>query len=267
MSGDVLAFDLPLPIETVKPVIRPAGRLAPERVYESPLVTVYHGHAEDVLPLMPTESVDLIVTDPPYGVDWQSNRRKEQFDKIAYDGEGDRERIKDVLRECVRLVRQHRHLYVFGPADALDGQKVGRVVELVWNKQTLGSGDVTIPWGPSHERINFTVSKFRHAGETGKDSLPARMRDQSVLGYTRPTGTAVRHPSEKPVPLLQELIESSSAQGQLVLDPYAGVLSTAVAAILTGRRAVVCEVKREYVDLGIERIKRAEKARAAMLGI
>jgi site-specific DNA-methyltransferase (adenine-specific) len=267
VSADVLRLDTPLPIEDVQPVVRPAGRLAPERVYDSPLVTLYQGHAEDVLPLMSTESVDLIVTDPPYGVDWQSNRRAEQFDKIAYDGAGDRDTIRAVLAECVRLVRQHRHLYVFGPGDVLDGLKVSDVAELIWDKQTLGSGDVTSVWGPSHERINFTVSKHRHAGKAGKPVLPTRMRRGTVLGYTRPTGKAVRHPSEKPVPLLRELIESSSKQHELVLDPYAGVGSTGVAAVLAGRRAVLCEVNPRYCDIAIERIQKAEALVSAMNGI
>lgn len=266
MSADVLPFDVPLALPT-EPVERPAATAAPVRLYESPLATVYHGHAEDVLPLLPTESVDLILTDPPYGVDWQSKRRAEAFEKIAYDGAGDRDAIREVLRECVRIVGQHRHLYVFGPDDALDGLKVGRVVELIWNKGTLGSGDVTAPWGPSHERINFTVSKHRHAGKVGADSLPARVRAGSVLHFTRPTGKAVRHPSEKPVPLVRELVESSSRQGELVLDPYAGTGSTGVAAILAGRRTILCEVKKEYADLCVERVKKAEAALAAMNAI
>lgn len=263
----VLPFDMPLDLESVTPVVRPAGRLAPERLYESPLVTVYHGHAEDVLPLMRTESVDLVITDPPYGVENQSNRRAEKFDVIAYDGAGDRDLIRDVLRECVRIVAQQRHLYVFGPADALDGLKVSDVVELIWNKQALGSGDVTSAWGPSHERINFTVSKHRHAGKAGKPTLPTRLRKGTVLGYTRPTGRNVRHPNEKPVPLLRELVESSSKQGDLILDPYAGSGSTGVAAILTGRRAILCEVKREFAQLAADRCQKAEKAMAALAAI
>lgn len=262
----VLPFDMPLPLPA-EPVERPAATLAPVRLYESPLATVYHGHAEDVLPLLPTESVDLIATDPPYGVDWQSNRRAEKFDRIAYDGAADRDIVREVMRECVRLLRQHRHLYSFGPADVLDGLKVADVVQLVWDKQTLGSGDVTSAWGPQHELINFTVSKHRHAGKAGKPVLPTRMRKGSILGYTRPTGRNVRHPSEKPVPLMRELIESSSRQGELVLDPYAGSGSTGVAALLAGRRTVLIELDRRYADLAVERVQKAEAALAAMNAI
>jgi len=226
--------------------------------YESAFVVVHHATAEEVLPGLQTESFDLIATDPPYGVEWQSNTRAVAFDKIANDGAADRGGVAAVLRECVRLVGQNRHLYIFGPTDVLDGLKVSAVVQLVWDKCTLGSGDMTSAWGPAHESINFMVSKHRHAGKTGVASVPARLRKGSVLSFPRPTGRQVRHPSEKPVPLMRELIESSTRSGDTVLDPYAGTGSTGVAAILSGRKAVLVESHRPYVDLLIERVKTAE---------
>lgn len=233
-------------------------------IYQSELATVHHGYAEDVLPSMPKESVDLILTDPPYGVEWQSNRRTELFDMLENDGTKDRDGIRDTLTECVRLVGQNRHIYVFGPADVLDGLKVSAPATLVWDKAVIGSGDVTAAWGPAHEPITFVTSKFRHAGEAGKENVPVRMRKGSVLRFARPTGRKVRHPSEKPVPLLAELIESSTRQGDLVVDPYAGVGSTGVASVLTGRRTLLVECRREYADVAVSRIKAAESLRAQM---
>lgn len=234
---------------------------APTIAYESELVTIYHGRSEHVLPAFPKETIDLIVTDPPYGVDWQSNRRTTAFDRLDGDGAdaASRDVIRQVIEQCTRVVRQHRHLYVFGPKDVLEGLKVAEVIELVWDKVALGSGDVTSSWAPSHEMLSFTVSKYRHAGKTGATSIPTRLRRGSVLSYPRPTGRKVRHPSEKPVPLIRELLESSSRQGETVLDPFGGTCSTAVAAVLTGRRAVIVESDRRWVDLGIERVKAAER--------
>jgi len=228
--------------------------------YQSESASVYHGRAEDLLATMAKESVHLIVTDPPYGVEWRSNLRTERFDLIAGDGAhaDDRAAVRAVLEQCVRVVGQNRHLYVFGPGEVLDGLKVSEVVPMVWDKGVMGAGDRTAAWGPAHEQINFMVSKFRHAGQSGKPGVPTRLRKGTVLSYMRQTGRKVRHPSEKPVPLMRELIESSTRQGETVADVYAGTMSTAVAAILTGRKAIVCELKREYVDLGVERIKRAE---------
>lgn len=129
---------------------------------------------------------------------------------------------------------------------------------MVWDKGVVGSGDVTAPWGPQFERISFCTSKFRHAGQTGGTGVPTRMRKGTVLRFTRPTGRKVRHPSEKPVPLLAELIESSTRRGDLVVDPFAGVGSTGVAAILAGRRALLVEKDPQWMPVLIERVKRAE---------
>lgn len=245
-----------------------AARPAPKRLYESPLVTVWHGKAEDVVAAMPTESVDLIVTDPPYGVEWQSNRRKEKFERLANDTPADRDGIRAVLGECVRVVRQHRHLYVFGPTDVLEGLKVSEAVSLVWDKGTMGSGDVTAAWGPQHEPISFVVSKHRHAGKAGKSTIPTRMRKGSILSYTRPTGRNVkRHPDEKPVPLMRELIESSSRQGETVLDCYAGSGPVGVAAILSGRRAILVDEHLPHAETCVERAKAAEQVMAQANGI
>lgn len=227
--------------------------------YETELVTLYQGRAEDVLPELPTESFDLVLTDPPYGVDWQSNRRATSFGRMANDGT-DRAVVCDVMAECVRLVGQNRHLYVFGPSDALDGLKVSATAELIWDKGRMGMGDLSAAWGPAHEPITFAVSKHRHAGEKGKDALPVRLRKGSVLTFPAPTGRNVRHPSEKPLPLLRELLESSSRQGERVLDPFAGVGSTGVAAILSGRRAVLVELEPAFVTIAIDRLRAAECA-------
>lgn len=260
----VLPFEAPLPPPTPRsPALHAAGTL----LHESPSASVWWGRSEEILPHIDTESVDVITTDPPYGVDYQSNRRATAFDRIDNDTESDRETIRCILEHCVRIVRQHRHLYVFGPTDVLDGLKVAQVVPLIWDKGALGSGDVTASWAPSHEPISFTVSKFRHAGEAGKSTIPARLRKGSVLRYTRPTGRKLRHPNEKPVPLMRELLESSSRQGELVLDPFGGSMSTGVAALLTGRRCFIIESNEKWAREGAERIAETEAAIARLRGL
>ncbi|MBN9214805.1 MAG: hypothetical protein J0J04_08315 [Microbacterium sp.] len=242
------------------------ARPAPVLVHESEFATIWHGDARDVLADLATESIDLILTDPPYGVEWQSNQRKQKFTQLVGDGADadQREIVADILEHCVRVVGQHRHLYVFGPTDVLEGMKVSEIVELIWDKGVIGSGDVTAVWGPQFERISFTVSKHRHAGKAGASTLPTRMRKGSVLRFMRPTGRAVRHPSEKPWPLLAELTESSSRRGDTVLDAFAGTGGTGVAAILTGRKAILIEKDAQWIPIMVERVKRAEEiARAS----
>jgi DNA modification methylase len=236
-------------------------------VHKSERATVICGDAREVLAQREKESVDLVVVDPPYGVEFQSRMRSEQFEVLALDGAGERGGVREILEHAVRVVGQHRHLYVFGPVDVLAGLKVAEPVSLVWDKLRPGMGDLSAPWGPAHEPIAFTVSKHRHAGQAGKASLPARIRKGSVLGFGPRTGRTVRHPTEKPVPLLCELIESSSRQGELVLDPCAGSGSTGVAAVLRGRRALLVECDEKYAALAAARVRRAEGIADEMEGL
>lgn len=226
-------------------------------LFDHPQVTLYQADALDVLPAIQTESIGLCITDPPYGVEWQSGHRAEKFDQLHGDGIADRDGVRQIITQCVRVVGQNRHLYVFGPTDVLDGQKVSAITPIIWDKNTHGSGDLSAAWAPAHEQISFLTSKHRHGGQSGKEGLPNRLRKGSVLRFSRPTGRKVRHPSEKPVPLLRELIESSSRQGETVIDPCAGIGSTGVAAILSGRRAVLIEIDPQWAAAALARVRRA----------
>lgn len=225
--------------------------------YEDGDAVLYCGRWEDVLPNLPADSIDLTVADPPYGVAWQSRRRATLFEPLAgddgtFDGTG-------LLRECGRLSKRNRHVYVFGLdsfGPLLAAGLIGGETDLVWDKGCLGSGDLSLPWAPAHERILFGVFvRSKVNTDKGEGRLAARLRRSSVLRHDRPNADAVtRHPTEKPVGLLRELIESSSLLGETVLDPCAGVGSTLVAARLEGRRAIGVEVEERYCATAVERL-------------
>lgn len=228
-------------------------------IYQSRRATIVCADARDYLREITTESVDLVVVDPPYGVEWRSNLRVERFDVLDGDTQADRDGVRQILEQCVRVVGQHRHLYVFGPDDVLQGLKTTAPAPLVWDKGDAGPGDLSAPWGPAHEQLWFLVSKHRHGGKAGRDnSLTARLRKGSVMRHNRVTGRKVRHPTEKPVALIADLIESSSRAGELVLDPCAGSGSTGVAAVLRGRRALLVESHETYANLAADRVREAE---------
>lgn len=235
------------------------GPAAPVIAYQTDRVTLYAGDCADLVGTLPT--VDLIATDPPYGVKWDSGRNGGRFGPLlGDDGTLD---VPGLLGNLTRAhLRNRRHVYVFGyrPDQLTEPMQLGGTAELVWDKCSTGPGDLTQPWGPSHERITFGVRADRpsHRAEGGK--LAARLRAGSILRHQRPSGRAVnRHPTEKPVPLMGELIESSSSRGEVVLDPFAGSGSTLVAAVLTGRRAIGCELDPRYVDVACRRLADAER--------
>lgn len=224
-------------------------------------VTLYCGDCRDVLPRLAPASVHLLLTDPPYGVGFTSHgRRVEAFGPMV--GDDGTLNVEAALRSAVRVLRNGRHLYVFGTAD-LTGFPLGGRCGLIWDKGTFSGGDLDNGWAMAHEPIQFGVYVPLPAAvraRRGDGERLARLRRGSVLRYQRPSGSSVRrHPTEKPVALLRELIEMSSRPGEVVLDPFAGSGSTGVAAALEGRRALLVEVDERYCEVAADRLRRLQR--------
>jgi site-specific DNA-methyltransferase (adenine-specific) len=238
------------------------SKLTSKPVYESEYATLYCGDSRSVVLTIP-KVVSLIVTDPPYGIDYQSNQKKVKFDNIV--GDSDTDIAYEVLSSAIRKFRaDDQHMYVFGRFD-LSKLNTGRQVELIWDKVGTSMGDLSSPFYK-----NFEYIQFARGNVTRKDvyGLVERKRKGAVLRCPNITGTRSRlHPTQKPVPLLRNLLESSSVFDDVVLDPFMGVGSTGVAAILEGRRFIGIEIDRKYVDIAISRIKTAEQLWTAQRGV
>jgi len=221
---------------------------------------LYLGDCLEILPTL-TITADLIVTDPPYGINFVSNRGietgtrpQQRFSKIKGDENTDMGRSGVVA--ALRYLRPRRHFYVFGSWRASDfPDNAGGNTELIWDKTELGIGDLSVPWGAQHETIFFAVNTVSAAQRRqGDGNGAARLRRGTVLRYQRRIGKQNRsHPTEKPVSLLRELIESSSRQGELVLDPFVGIGSTCVAAAVEGRRSIGIEIEERYLEVAAKR--------------
>lgn len=254
----------PLALDITPP---PGGQV----LHASERATVIWGDCRDpeVIAAVP-RGYGLLCTDPPYGVKWKS-KHGGNFNPIkGDDGTVD---WPSVLAEWVgpegtttRGLGNGRHVYVFGyrPEQLAGPLRLGGRAELIWDKINTGLGDLSQPWGPAHEPITFGVhTKARSGRAAGNGNLAARLRQGSVLRVLRPNATAVtRHPTEKPVALMAQLIESSTVRGDLVVDPCVGSGSTGVAAILEGRRAFLVECDRGYAELAVQRVRAAEKLAA-----
>lgn len=237
-------------------------------LHASKRATVIWGDCRDpqIIAAVPA-GYGLLATDPPYGVTYNSGR-SDTFTQIAGDdGSVDWPAVlaqwvgPEGTRSCG--LADARHVYVFGyRPEQLTGQlRLGGTAELVWDKLSIGMGDLARPWGPSHEPITFGVHVKRRSDRAkGGGNLAARLRRGSILRHQRPNGgSAVLHSNEKPVSLMADLIESSTVRGDLVVDPCAGSGSTGVAAVISGRRAFLVEVDRVYAELAVQRIKAAER--------
>lgn len=218
--------------------------------------TLYLGDAAIVVPTL--DDVDLLATDPPWNVAYESSyRRASSFGVIHGDrGEVD---VNAILRQSVDKLRRNRHAYVFGPSKLITGiEKLTTVTELTWDKELIGMGDLSLPWGKSHEPIQFAVAVHSKSDRAaGRGALAARLRQGSVLRGMRANGvTSNRHPHEKSLAVMRRLIEASSNIDDVVLDPFMGSGSTVVAALVEGRCAIGVEIDERYFDLACERVSR-----------
>lgn len=177
--------------------------------------------------------------------------------KITNDD--DRAAVPPMLAVTLKPLRDGAHAYVFGFRSDELPQLFASATDLVWDKGVTGMGDLSMQWSESHEPITFGVYySDKYNKSNGRGALTARMRKGSVLRVPRLNAKQTRrHPTEKPVALLRQLIESSSVVGDTVLDPFAGVGSTAVAAILLGRKAVSIELDDSYCRQAVERQRAA----------
>jgi site-specific DNA-methyltransferase (adenine-specific) len=219
--------------------------------YEERGILIYHGDCRDVLPTLDVKA-DLLVTDPPYGINFQSNCRVQQFSVLeGDDGSLD---VSAVIKEALKALHTSKgaHVYIFGRFD-LSSLPLGPSCELIWDKTQIGIGNLSMPWAPQHEYIQFAMYLSpKHATKSG--ALSARLRKGSILRVQRMDGNVIRHPTEKPVLLLRYLIESSSVIGDLVLDPFAGSGSTLEAARIEGRRAIGIEIEEKYCEVAAKRL-------------
>lgn len=218
--------------------------------FNNQFVTLYHCDCRDVQP-----SHDLLVTDPPYGQKFVSGRASNKWGKIT--GDDDKDGVVEALRHSLKGLKRGRHVYIFSGKLDLSSLPLSGIAELIWDKGIIGMGDLKSPWGPQHETIIFATYEISKANrEKGYGRLSARLRKGSVLRSIRPhSGRVKYHPTEKPIDILRQLIESSSVIGDTVYDPFAGSGSTLVAAILEGRKAIGCEIEERYCEVAAKRLE------------
>lgn len=207
---------------------------------------IIHGDCIDVLRRMPSESVDAIVTDPPYGIGYQSGFAPAA--KVA----NDEAPFIWWLAEAFRVLRSPGAMVCFCRWDtegefrmAMRCARFRPRGQIVWDRETHGSGDVYADVGPRHDNaVLATKGRWRFAGP----------RLVSVLRAPRVAWQNRAHPTQKPVSVLTTIIESLTAPNDIVLDPFLGSGSTAVAALEAGRRVVGIELDAGHVATARARV-------------
>ena len=200
-------------------------------VYTDEFVTLYHGDCRDELAWL---SADVMITDPPYGMNYQSG----WTDRSAIQGD---DGIS--LRNEVLGLWKDKPALVFGTWRV--PRPLSKIRELIiWDKQDFpGMGDLSLPWGPAHEEI-YVIGQ----GWTGK----RRANVYRVSGLPPTAAYRPDHPTPKPVSLMEQLVEYAPAG--VIADPFAGSGATLVAARNQGRQAIGVEVDERYCQVIIDRL-------------
>jgi DNA modification methylase len=207
--------------------------------------------ADDVSRLPGGAAVDLLVTDPPYGVGYTGKTRRALT--IANDDlgeEGTRRLVAGALRATP--LRPGAAFYVFAPGGALHLafllalRDAGLAVHqtLVWVKDqfVLGHADY-------HARHEAILYGWR---DGAAHHFVADRTQDTLWEYPRPARNT-EHPTMKPVALIERAIRNSSRPGETVYDPFVGSGTTLVAAEIAGRRAFAMEIDPAYAQVALER--------------
>lgn len=214
------------------------------------------GDCFSILRDLPDECVDLVLTDPPYGIDYQSNRRVARPKLPKFENDVDLSWVGEWVDQTYRVLKRDRHFYCFTRFDMYPRfyQEISRRFKvkncLIWRKNNHGSGDLYGAYAPQNEMIIFAAK--------GRRELNGR-RHPDVLECDNVPSFHRFHATQKPVHLLRFLIEKSTNPGEIVLDPFAGSGSTGLACIDSvhtqardkRRRYILIELNPDYVSAAL----------------
>lgn len=216
---------------------------------------IWAGDSLDLINNLPAP-IHCILTDPPYGVNYQSHAavtpKGKAFNRTI-ENDADLGGALDLFADVFRLAAEHAtdpaEAYVFTRWDIVgEWAALLRSLEpetgfkykalLVWDKGYPGKGDIDACWGVGFELILYL--------KRGRRDLPYRRN--GVISVDRPHNSRLIHVSEKPVPLIEKLIEMSTDPGDWVVDPFSGSGSTSVAAQRMGRNSIGIEKDAQYIE-------------------
>lgn len=199
------------------------------------------------------DSIDCVITDPPYGFDFVGRGEGNQdFDSL--ENFDDWELFENALDQIHRVATEDAHIYVwwgwqwYGRMEEMFRSRFEHHDTLIWSKNNFGlNGHANYSYRPQYE-VCFHGSIA---------DVPRPLTDANalsdVLEFDKDSASDYTHPTQKPVPLISHLIENATDTGDQVLDAFMGGGTTAVAAIQNDRDYVGFEIDEENYRSVIER--------------
>lgn len=213
---------------------------------------IWHGDSVDLCQRFKPGRVDCVITDPPFGVDNQSNQAvtpdgKAMARKIANDETPEIAiaTFKNVMNVLLPKTRDNCDAYVFTSYQVLTEWLVmtnefmpthgfNRKAIIIWEKEGPGMGDTECPWGMGCEFVLF----FQKGRQLKKSHWSRR---NSVVRVPQLRPGELIHPHEKPPALLELFIKASTEPGEFIVDPFGGSGSLVRAAERANRSGVAIE--------------------------
>ena len=225
------------------------------------------GDCFEVLEKIPNNSINLILTDPPYQISRESNFTKNsdnlKFNKISIDfGDWDKEEINfDLLfGEYKRVLKSGGTLIIF--YDIWKSNKLKEISEKHGFKQPRVCQWVKNNPTPINSKINYLSNaiEFFFTFVKGKNPTFNSKYDKGIYNYPLCHGKErTIHPTQKPLGLIKDLIEKHSMVGELVLDTFGGSGTTAIASLETGRNFILIERDELYYNICKQRLKQIDE--------
>jgi len=211
---------------------------------------IHHGDCIEIMQQMPANSVDFILTDPPYLVNYRDRTGR------SIQNDVDESWLKPSMAQAYRILKQDRVAVMFYGWTKIDAffeawrsagfQPVGHIVF----RKSYSSKSRFLRY--QHEQA-FLLAK-------GRPPLPKQpLGDVMDMPYS---GNKL-HPTQKPVQALAQLIRSFTLSDEVVLDTFCGSGSTCAAALLTGRKYIGVEMDDAYYKLANQRMQRVHQRVAA----
>ena len=203
------------------------------------------------------ESIDLVVTDPPYLINYKTSYRKDKTHDFCTPIQNDNNEklIHDYIKECYRIMKPNTAMYMFCSADKVDFFKKELQSSfniknmIIWIKNNWTAGDLEAAFGRQYEII-FLVNKGR-CKFNGK-------RITDVWSFDRVAGKKQIHQNQKPIELIIQCVEKHSNPNDIIFDGFSGSGTTAISCLNTNRKYICIEKEEKYFNIMKERIENHE---------
>lgn len=210
--------------------------MAPRPYYDDGQITIYHGDCRDMLPML--EPVDLVLTDPPYGIGEAAGRNKsrsklataQDFGVAVWDD-------APIDKGLMSVVQAHARTVIIFGGNFYDLPPTS--CWLIWDKDNGMSdfADCEMAWTNMSKAIRLI--RWRWAG-----MLQENMKDKDYRW----------HPTQKPLAVMRWCIQQAPPDTVTILDPFMGSGTTLRAAKDLGRRAIGIEIDERYCEIAVKRL-------------